>query len=400
MFKLSANQNLAGPNPDPPPAKGTSKPSTRSRTPLLATVVGVASGILGLCSWKLKDTASDGSSSLPPHLCRCFSLSEIKAATQNFSQTFIVGVGGFGHVYKGHVDGGVAPVAIKRLKPESSQGAREFKTEIELLSQLRHRHLVSLIGYCTDKNEMILVYDYMARGTLADHLYHTDNPPLSWGQQLQICIGAREGCATFTAMPRALSSISTNILLDEKWVAKVSDFGLSKVCTTTMSKIHISTTVKGSFGYLDPEYYRRQQLTVKSDVYSFGVVLCEVLCARPAVVHAAEKRQMNLAEWTKSCHRDGELDQIIDPNMKGEIETDCLNKFVEIAMSCISDSGIERPSMDDVVRGLVFALQLHQNYGERNDDEAFASVPGCAMNESVQCISETIFSEINDPNGR
>ncbi|RXI09518.1 hypothetical protein DVH24_006195 [Malus domestica] len=112
------------------------------------------------------------------------------------------------------------------------------------------------------------------------------------------------------------------------------------------------------FRYLDPEYYRRQQLTVKSDVYSFGVVLCEVLCARPAVVHAAEKRQMNLAEWTKSCHRDGELDQIIDPNMKGEIETDCLNKFVEIAMSCISDSGIERPSMDDVVRGLC----LHCNY--------------------------------------
>ncbi|KAM0958445.1 hypothetical protein ACFX2C_023736 [Malus domestica] len=111
-------------------------------------------------------------------------------------------------------------------------------------------------------------------------------------------------------------------------------------------------------------------------------------------------RQMNLAEWTKSCHRDGELDQIIDPNMKGKIETDCLNKFVEIAMSCINDSGMERPSMNDVVRGLEFALQLHQNYGERNNEDAFASMPGCAMNESVQCISETIFSEINDPNGR
>ncbi|XP_068304433.1 receptor-like protein kinase FERONIA [Pyrus communis] len=376
-------------------------------------VVDVACGTLGLSVLgflvfgrrrKVKGTASDGSSSLPTHLCRYFSLAEIKAATQNFSQSFIVGVGGFGHVYKGHIDGRATPVAIKRLKPESSQGAHEFKTEIELLSQLRHRHLVSLIGYCTDKNEMILVYDYMARGTLADHLYHTDNPPLSWGQRLQICIGAARGLrylhsdAQGTIIHRDVKS--TNILLDEKWVAKVSDFGLSKMGTTTMSKTHISTAVKGSFGYLDPEYYRRQQLTVKSDVYSFGVVLCEVLCARPAVVHAVETRQMNLAEWTKSCHRDGELDQIIDPNMKGKIETECLNKYVEIAMSCIDDSGMERPSMNDVVRGLEFALQQHQNCGERNNEDAFATVPGCATNESVQCISETIFSEINDPNGR
>ncbi|KAM2858852.1 hypothetical protein COP2_024344 [Malus domestica] len=300
IFKLSdSNRNLAGPNPDPPPPPNMAQPespkvSDKKSIPLLAIIAGVVSG---------------------------------------------------------HVDDGATPVAIKRLKPESSQGAREFKTEIELLSQLRHRHLVSLIGD--------------AQGTVI----HRDVK-------------------------------STNILLDEKWMAKVSDFGLSKVCTTTMSKIHISTTVKGSFGYLDPEYYRRQQLTVKSDVYSFGVVLCEVLCARPAVAHAAETRQMNLAEWTKSCHRDGELDQIIDPNMKGKIETDCLNKFVEIAMSCINDSGIERPSMDDVVRGLEFALQLHQNCGERNDYEAFTSVPGCATNESVLCISETIFSEINDLNGR
>ncbi|KAM1187676.1 hypothetical protein ACFX2J_023576 [Malus domestica] len=412
MFKLSENRSLARPSPNPPsiaPAKGTPSKPTRSRTPLLAPVVGVACGILGLSVLgflvfrrrrKVKGTASDGSSSLPTHLCRYFSLTEIKAATQNFSQSFIVGVGGFGHVYKGHIDGGATPVAIKRLKPESSQGAREFKTEIELLSQLRHRYLVSLIGYCTDKNEMILVYDYMARGPLADHLYHTDNPPLSWGQRLQICIGAARGLsylhsdAQGTIIHRDVKS--TNILLDEKWVAKVSDFGLSKVGTATMSKTHISTAVKGSFGYLDPEYYRRQQLTVKSDVYSFGVVLC----ARPAVVHATETRQMNLAEWTKSCHRDGELDQIIDPNMKGKIETECLNKYVEIAMSCINDCGMERPSMNDVVRGLEFALQLHQNCGERNNEDAFASVPGCATNESVQHISETIFSEINDPNGR
>ncbi|XP_048434984.1 receptor-like protein kinase FERONIA [Pyrus x bretschneideri] len=436
IFKLSdSKRNLAGPNPDPPlkiaPAESP-KVSDKKSIPLLAVIAGVVSGVFVLASLvgflvfrrgrKVKDSSSrqgtkwgpfsfsttkstkTRGSSLPSDLCRYFSLAEIKIATQNFNQSFIVGVGGFGHVYKGHIDDGATHVAIKRLKTESSQGAREFKTEIELLSQLRHRNLVSLIGCCTDKNEMILVYDYMSRGTLADHLYHTNNPPLSWGQRLQICIGAARGlCYLHSEAQRTIihrDVKSTNILLDEKWVAKVSDFGLSKMGTTTMSKAHISTVVKGSFGYLDPEYYRRQQLTVKSDVYSFGVVLCEVLCARPAVVHAAETRQMNLAKWTKSCHHDGELDQIIDPNMKGKIETECLNKYVEIAMSCINDSGMERPSMNDVVKGLEFALQQHQNCGEKNNKDAFVSVPGYATNESVQCISETIFSEINDPNGR
>ncbi|PQM39414.1 receptor-like protein kinase FERONIA [Prunus yedoensis var. nudiflora] len=260
---------------------------------------------------------------------------------------------------------------------------------------------------------MILVYDYMARGTLADHLYNNENPPLSWEQRLQICIGAARGLsylhtgAKGTIIHRDVKG--TNILLDEKWAAKVSDFGLSKMGTTNTSKTHISTMVKGSFGYLDPEYYRRQRLTEKSDVYSFGVVLCEVLCARPAVMHTVELKQMNLAEWARNCHRDGELDQIIDPSIRGKIEIQCLNQFVEIAMSCMNDSGIERPSMNDVVKALELALQLHRNCIERNKEvvsvndsaaEIRSAEPGCATDESIQCISETIFSEINDPNGR
>ncbi|BFG26435.1 hypothetical protein CerSpe_127090 [Prunus speciosa] len=422
IFKLSgSNGNLAGPTDLT--LSSSVKHNTKSNR-ILAIAAGVASGLLvlsvlfGFLIFRrrlkaksfvsilgpTKSTETRGSS-LPPYLCRYFPLAEIKAATQNFNDSFIIGVGGFGNVYKGYIDdGGATPVAIKRLKPESSQGAHEFKTEIELLSQLRHRHLVSLIGYCTDDNEMILVYDYMARGSLADHLYHTENPPLSWEQRLEICIGAARGLsylrtgAKGTIIHRDVKS--TNILLDEKWVAKVSDFGLSKMGTTNTSKTHISTMVKGSFGYLDTEYYRRQRLTEKSDVYSFGVVLCEVLCARPAVMHTVELKQMNLAEWARNCHRDGELDQIIDPSIR----------FVEIAMSCMNDSGIERPSMNDVVRALELALQLHRNCIERNNEGAFvndssaaeirSAEPGCATDESIQCISETIFSEINDPNGR
>ncbi|XVF61266.1 hypothetical protein PTKIN_Ptkin08bG0116400 [Pterospermum kingtungense] len=303
---------------------------------------------------------------------------EIIEATNNFDAKLLIGEGGFGKVYKGTLRNGLK-VAVKRSLSKHGQGLPEFQTEVMVLSKIRHRHLVSLIGYCDEGSEMILVYEFMEKGTLRDHLYKLHGNPerssslslLTWRQRLEICIGAAKGLHYLhTGSDGGIihrDVKSTNILLDEQYVAKVADFGLSK--SGLLDPDEFSTGVKGSFGYLDPEYFRCFQFTEKSDVYSFGVVLLEVLCARPAIINSHRKEEINLAEWGLLWLKKGELEKIIDRSVAGQINPNSLRKFSEIVEKCLKPTGANRPTMLDVCWDLEYTLQLQQTAVRREPHE-------------------------------
>ncbi|KAL8152012.1 hypothetical protein V2J09_021820 [Rumex salicifolius] len=313
-------------------------------------------------------TASNGSAIPSLHLKLKIPFSEIQQITNNFDVSLVVGEGGFGKVYKGVLKNGTN-VAVKRSDSRHGQGFPEFLAEITVLTKIRHRHLVQLIGYCDDNNEMVLVYEFMENGTLRDHLYNNDSSvsieSLSWKARLEICIGAAKGLHYLhTGLVGVIvhrDVKSSNILLDANYEAKVSDFGLSR----SDPQDCVSIDVKGTFGYLDPEYCRCFQLTEKSDVYSFGVVLLEVLCARKVINRSLSNEHANLADWALARKAREGIEAIVDPTLAGQINPNSLAKFVETAEKCLRESGVDRPAMSDVVWDLQFALHLHKHYASQ-----------------------------------
>ncbi|XP_052171963.1 probable LRR receptor-like serine/threonine-protein kinase At1g06840 isoform X2 [Diospyros lotus] len=290
---------------------------------------------------------------------KSFTFNEMALATEDFSSSTQVGQGGYGNVYRGILSDNTV-VAIKRAKEGSLQGNKEFLTEIEMLSRLHHRNLVSLVGYCDEEGEQMVVYEFMPNGTLQDWLSAKSKECLNFGMRLRIALGSAKGILylhTDAHPPIFHRDIkASNILLDSKLTAKVSDFGLSRLAPVLDDEGtvpgHVSTVVKGTPGYLDPEYLLTHMLTDKSDVYSLGVVFLEILTGMQPISHGK-----NIVREVILAHRSGTMFSIIDSRM-GSYPSECVERFVDLAIRCCEDEPERRPSMLDVVRELENIIRM------------------------------------------
>ncbi|BAF21940.1 Os07g0568100, partial [Oryza sativa Japonica Group] len=294
------------------------------------------------------------------------SLKSIQNATCNFKT--LIGEGGFGSVYRGTLAHG-EEVAVKVRSTSSTQGTREFNNELRLLSAVRHDNLVPLIGYCCEKDQEILVYPFMSNGSLQDRLYGeaSKRKVLDWPTRLSVCIGAARGLAHLHGFAgRCIihrDVKSSNILLDHSMCGKVADFGFSKYAPQEGDS-NASMEVRGTAGYLDPEYYSTQSLSTKSDVFSFGVVLLEIVTGREPLDVQRPRDEWSLVEWAKPYIREYRIEEIVDPGIKGQYCSEAMWRVLEVASACTEPFSTFRPSMEDVVRELEDALIIENNASE------------------------------------
>ncbi|CAN6482772.1 unnamed protein product [Victoria cruziana] len=286
-----------------------------------------------------------------------FSFHELSDATSGFSPRNILGQGGFGCVYKGRLTDG-REVAVKQLRTGSTQGEREFRAEVETISRIHHRHLVSLVGYCIDYDQRLLVYEYVPNNTLDYHLHGERRPVMDWKTRAKIAAGAARGIAYLheDCHPRIIHRDikSSNILLDGKFEAQVSDFGLAKL--TLDADSHVTTRVMGTFGYLAPEYASSGKLTDKSDVFSFGVVLLELITGRKPVDTSRPLGDESLVEWARPLLQDAlesaNFQHLADTRLDNNYDETEMFRMVEAAAACIRHSAELRPRMGQVARAL------------------------------------------------
>ncbi|GJT14468.1 kinase-like domain, phloem protein 2-like protein [Tanacetum coccineum] len=291
-------------------------------------------------------------------------IEEIVSATKNFDDSRVIGCGGFGKVYKGELTlpEGKSMVAFKRLDRKHGQGDPEFLKEIIMLSSYKHDNLISLLGFCKEGDEMILIYQYASQGSL-DRILNDAN--LTWTQRLKICLGAAKGLGFLHDPNGSQQRVihrdikSANILLDEILNAKVSDFGLSRISPANQKYTFLVTSPVGTPGYCDPLYMDAYQLTKESDVYSFGVVLFEVLCGRVCYEYSNGNLKVFVHFW-KKCYEQNKLDEIIFPDIRHQLDPSSFKTFVDIAYQCLQKTREQRPTMSVVVEKLNAALELKE----------------------------------------
>ncbi|CAO2036349.1 unnamed protein product [Urochloa humidicola] len=281
---------------------------------------------------------------------KIFSAEELKGATDNYNESRILGRGGQGTVYKGILPDRTI-VAIKKFKVFDDSQVEQFVNEITILSQIDHTNVVKLLGCCLETRVPLLVYEFIPNGTLLQHIHNRNACcPLTWEDCLRMAAEIAEGLAylhSTSSTPIIHRDIkSSNILLDENFVAKIADFGASR--SVPFDKTHISTLIQGTIGYLDPEYFQSGQLTEKSDVYSFGVVLAELLTRQKPISAARPEESCNLAMHVVVLFNEGRLLQEIEPHILAEAGEEQFYAVAELSVRCLNVKGEERPTMKDV----------------------------------------------------
>lgn len=287
----------------------------------------------------------------------CFTYDELTGITAGFSSENVIGEGGFGKVYMGALGDG-RRVAVKQLKVGGGQGEKEFRAEVDIISRIHHRHLVTLVGYCVTENHRLLVYEFVSNNTLEHHLHGKGLPVMDWSKRMKIAIGSARGLTYLheDCHPRIIHRDikSANILLDDAFEAKVADFGLAKLTNDAMT--HVSTRVMGTFGYMAPEYASSGKLTDRSDVFSFGVVLLELISGRKPVDSSQPLGEESLVEWARPLLVDAletdDFRELADPALQCRYSKTEMRRMVEAAGSCIRHSVTKRPRMVQVWRSL------------------------------------------------
>lgn len=322
-------------------------------------------------SQTVSDTSTESSSimkisftdlSQRPSSLRVFSFEELKTATRNFSRSVMIGEGGFGAVFRGIIrdvedSNKKIDIAVKQLSRRGLQGHKEWVTEVNVLGIVEHPNLVKLVGYCAEDDERgiqrLLVYQYMPNGSVQDHLSSRFQTPLPWNVRLRIAKDAAGGLAylhegmEFQIIFRDFKS--SNILLDDQWNAKLSDFGLARLGPSD-GLSHVSTAVVGTIGYAAPEYVQTGRLTNKSDVWSYGVFLYELITGRRPLDRNRPKTEQKLLEWVKTHLSDvRKFEQILDPRLDGKYSLKSAQKLAAIANRCLARHPKNRPRMAEVL---------------------------------------------------
>ncbi|XP_050255070.1 wall-associated receptor kinase 2-like [Quercus robur] len=329
---------------------------------------------------------------------KIYSAKELEKATNNYNESRILGQGGYGTVYRGILPNKKV-IAIKKSKIGSQHQVEQFINEITVLTQIIHRNVVKLLGCCLETEVPLLVYEFITNGTLSDHIHDKGRSfLLSWEKRLKIAAetaGALAYLHSATSVPIIHRDVKTaNILLDDHFTAKVSDFGASRLIP--LDQTELNTLVQGTFGYMDPEYFHTSQLTEKSDVYSFGVVLAELLTGRMAFSFSMPESERNLAKCFVSAVKDDRLFQILEDHIVNEGNIKLLKEVANIAKCCLSVRGEDRPSMKEVameLEGLVI-MEKHP-WGNANvnteEIENLLNAPTQSFNIDVRtnCSSST-----------